>query len=212
MKELNRTDRLTIASLLVTAILIVGLATLKQPEVQYRHTINETVNMLESSGNFISPVEVKNALIIDDESLILVDIRSPVDYQKSHIVPAINIPMQEILEKQHLKNFSDLSKKNKTIVLYGKNQTEANGAWLILKQAGFDNVLVMEGGYQYYSSMGKEIIISAAYQSNNAEKPAYNFKAVLDSLGAPISSQTATNPEPVKVIKKEKKSSAEGGC
>jgi len=212
MKELNRTDRLTIASILVAVILFTGLVTLKQPEVQYACTIDETVNKLGASGDVISAVDVNKALLNNDGSLILVDLRSPDEYQKSHIGPAINIPIQEILEKQHLENFSDLSRKNKTLVLYGKDQTEANGAWMILKQAGFDNFLVMEGGYGYFAPAVNENNNSAVSQGYYAEKPAYNFKEVLESFGAPVSSQAAANPEPVKVIKKVKKSAAEGGC
>jgi len=204
MKELNRTDRLTIATLLIAVIVIIGLVTLKQPEVPFTRTADETVNMIISSQDIIIPEDVISIVKQNDNNYFLVDVRNPVEYQKSHIGQAVNIPIQEILESRHLKNFKDFSEDNTAIILYGKDQLEANGAWLILKQTGFDNIKVMAGGFDYYSGATPGYMV---------EEPNSDYNAILKNFGSSGSkSNGSTAPEPVKVIKREKKSAAEGGC
>jgi rhodanese-related sulfurtransferase len=212
MKELNRTDRLTIATILLSVILIIGLVTYKQPQVSYKLTVEETLAMLETSQPCISPDEVNSFLKNNDAGFILVDLRSPSAYQKSHIGQAINIPIQEILEKQHLEYFNDLHNQNKTIVLYANDQTDANAAWMVLQQAGFDRFLIMEGGYESVNPVNEEPGMASSFPDHSSEKAAYDFKEIMKSFASPGSARVADNPEPVKLIKKAKKSTAEGGC
>jgi rhodanese-related sulfurtransferase len=212
MKELNRTDRLTIATILVAAILVIGLVTLKKPEVSYTRSADETLGVIISSEDVISPEEMIQIMQQTDSRYFLVDVRNPVEFHKSHIGQAVNIPVQDILNRQNLKTFTKLSKDGVTIVLVGKDQLEANGAWLILKQTGYDNVRVMPGGYDYYADKGISNNSFTEIPANVAEKARCDFKAVLSSFGSVNSSVVTKTPEPVNIIKKEKKSATEGGC
>jgi len=213
MKELNRTDRLTIATLLIAVILIIGLVTLKQPEVPFTRSADETVKMIVSSQDIIIPEDVISIVKQNDKNYFLVDIRNPIEYQKSHIGQAKNIPIQEILESRNLKDFKEFAETKTTIILYGKDQLEANGAWLILKQTGFDNIKVMAGGFDYYSGARNEQSLPGIRPGYMVEEPNSDYNAILKNLGSPASKSTGSMaPEPVKVIKREKKSAAEGGC
>jgi len=211
MKELNRTDRLTIATVIFAIILVIGLITLKKPEIPYSLTVDEMAGVVISSTETITPGEVIAIVEQGNDNFLLVDVRNPVDYQKSHIRQSVNIPIHEILEKQNLKTFSDHAEGNKTVILYGQDQLQANGAWMVLKQTGFDNVRVLLGGFEYYdqTSTGMPGSATSAYM---AEKPVADYKAILESLGSTTASSETKAPEPVKIIKKEKKSAAEGGC
>ena len=209
MKELNRTDRLTIASSLFAIILIIGLVTYKQPEIRYTRNIDETINLLGSGTDCISPAEALSELKKNPGSFPLIDLRSPIEFQKSHIEGAINIPIEEILEKQNLKIFRD---KNKTFVLCGKDQTEASSVWLVLKQTGIDNIRIMEGGYDSIEYVSGDQGMVSTDKNFNSEKPAYDYKAILNNFGPSALSPATSSPEPVKMIRKEKKSAAEGGC
>lgn len=212
MKELNRTDRLTIATILVAAILVIGLVTLKKPEIQYTRSADETVSMIISSEDVILPEEVASIAKQTDDKYFLVDVRNPVDYHKAHIGQALNIPVQEILKRQNLRTFSKLSDDSVTIVLVGKDQLEVNGVWLVLKQTGYDNIRVMAGGYNYYANMSHPLSPGTEIPEYLVEKPRYDFRAVLNSFGSAGASSGIKAPEPVNIIKKGEKSAAEGGC
>lgn len=42
-----------------------------------------------------------------------------------------------------------MKKDSVTVILYGKDQLEAYRTWMLLRQLGFDNVIVLLGGYDY---------------------------------------------------------------
>jgi rhodanese-related sulfurtransferase len=212
MKELNRTDRLTIATILVAIILVIGLVTIRKPEISFTRSIDETVRLVNESGDIILPEEISNIMNAGSGSFLLVDTRNPVTYQKSHIDLAINIPAQDILKADNLKAFSKLSKKKGTIIIYGKDRLEANGVWMILKQLGFDNIRVLEGGYDGFTGSQSKVYGEISVTANKSETPLYNYNEILNSFGAAVTSPDASKQEPVRVVKKEKKSAAEGGC
>ena len=212
MKELNRTDRLNIATILVTVILVVGLVTLKKPEVPYTRSVEETARLIISTEDVIFPENVISIVTQSIDKFYIVDVRNPIEYHKSHIGQAVNIPVPEILERQNRKNFSELSDDGVTIILYGKDQLEANGVWLVLKQTGCDNIRVMSGGFDYYTYKSRPVTTSAEIPEYLVEKPRYDFRALINSFGSTGSSSGIKATEPVIIIKKEKKSAAEGGC
>lgn len=212
MKELNRTDRLTISTLLVAVILVIGLVTLKKPEVPYTRSADETLNLIISESDVISPEEVTQIAQQADDKYFLVDIRNPLEYHKAHIGQSINIPLQDILKHENLKTFSKLAKEGVTIILIGKDQLEADGAWLILKQTGYDNVRVMLGGEDYYAGKILSPDSSTGVPEYLVEKPRFDFKEVMSKFGAPEVTSENNPAEPVKIIKKAKKAGAEGGC
>jgi rhodanese-related sulfurtransferase len=212
MKELNRTDRLTIASIIFALILVIGLVTLKQPEVPYLLGINETTAIVSTADESISPEETASILKNNDARYMLADLRNPVDFQKSHIGNAVNIPIQEILQKKHLDHFRELSEDGITVLLYGNDETETNGAWMMLRQTGINNVSTMQGGYQSYKMYQARSLVNNEASATDPEKPGYNYREIMSKTGANPAPARDMPAEPVKVIKREKKSAAEGGC
>ena len=57
--------------------------------------------------------------------------------------------MPKLLEKDNLDIFEDTSF---TYVLYGPDQLDANGPWMVLKQMGYSNFKILQGGYDKYLS------------------------------------------------------------
>jgi rhodanese-related sulfurtransferase len=211
MKELNRTDRLTIASILFAIILVIGLITVKKPQTPFSRTIDETLKLITSSKDIIAPAEFKNMISQNTGSFLLIDVRSPLDYHKSHINEAVSMPIQEILNPENLKTIKKLDDESGVAVLYGNDQLEANSAWMILKQIGYDNLKVLEGGYFCYSALETKTA-PADSQDCQAEKPVINYQEEMNKQGIPQSTAGIKTIEPIKVIKKEKKSATEGGC
>lgn len=202
MKELNRTDRLTIAAIIFGIIIIIGLFTIKKPEVHFTRSAEETINILLASNDVMTATEVKILSEQPGSNYSLVDLRSPVDFRRAHIGNAKNIPVQELFSPESLKFFEETLKENTVVILYGHDQLEANGAWMLLKQTGFDHIRVLSGGYDNLDKA-----------SFRAEDPAVDYKAVLDSLGSPAAAGSEIKkPESLRIIKREKKSVAEGGC
>jgi rhodanese-related sulfurtransferase len=211
MKELNRTDRLTISTSLVAVILVIGLVTLKRPEVPYSRSAEQTLSIISSEDD-LTPEELNEIIKQSDDKYFMVDVRNPLDYHKAHIGQSVNIAVQDFLERDNLKTFSKLSKEGVTIVLIGKDQLEADGVWLILKQIGYDNVRVLLGGYDYFAGKSNADDSQGGIPGYIVEKPRFDFKTVMSSFSSQVPSSSAQAPEPVKIIRKEKKSSTEGGC
>lgn len=212
MKELNRTDRLTIATVIVAVIFIVGLVTLKKPEIPYSQSAKEMVNMLATNKDYITPEEVEKIVNDKDPHYYIIDVRNPVDFRKSHIGNAINISSQQILDETNRNNFADLAREGVTIILYGKDQLDANGAYVMLKQTGIENVKVMPGGFEYYSRMISGQIPVSGSNGYLVEKPEINYKEVMDSLGTKAQTEERQEPKKLNIIKREKKTKVEGGC
>jgi rhodanese-related sulfurtransferase len=77
-----------------------------------------------------------------EKDVIVLDVRTPQEYQEGHISNAINIPVQ-ILGQQldNLKNFKD-----KKILVYCRSGHRGTIASQILDGAGFKNVYNLKGG------------------------------------------------------------------
>ena len=97
MKELNRTDRLTIATIAFAMILLIGFITLKEPEIEYSHDIKSTLDLVINSSDKISPEELLTSLKQNENKYFAIDLRNPVNYQQYHIEGALNIPIQDLL-------------------------------------------------------------------------------------------------------------------
>jgi rhodanese-related sulfurtransferase len=214
MKELNRTDRLTIASLLVAAIFVIGFITIRKPEVEFKRSVGKSIPLITNGQDIIYPEDVALIAEAGDQAYYIIDLRSPVEFQKSHIGPATNIPIQKILDQETQNLFKKLVKDSIIVVLYGQDQLQANSAWMILKQLGFDNLRVMPGGFDYYSASSLDLYDLPAIPEYMVEEPKYDYWGVLDSLSGsqPAGNVNVKASEPVQLIKKAKKSQAEGGC
>ncbi|NNK76960.1 MAG: rhodanese-like domain-containing protein [Maribacter sp.] len=203
MKELEKTKRISISTVLFILVLIIGVLTFKQPKNVYKKTHGETLKTFTST-NYLVDLDA-----VDEQNSVLIDVRSKYDYARSHIKNAINLPTAEILDNESITAFKDLKSEGKIAVLYGKNPNEANSAWMILYQLGFDNI--------------KNLNVAAHHSENNLlvikydlEKPIPKymdiFKPIAPEKVAVI--KKVTPKPPIKVVpkKKKKKRKPEGGC
>ena len=93
-------------------------------------------------------------MIQKEKDVIILDVRTPQEYQEGHISNAINIPVQ-ILGQQldKLNNFKD-----KKILVYCRSGNRSAIASQILDRAGFKNVYNLKGGLLEWKASGLPLV------------------------------------------------------
>jgi len=107
---------------------------------------NQLSQQILNRNDHISAEQLGEMIIDGDPDYLLIDIRSPEEYEKFHIKTAYNFPL-ETLFKQETMNELD---PDKLLILYSNGGTHAAQAWILLQQYGYENSLVLLGGLNYY--------------------------------------------------------------
>jgi len=200
---------------LVLLILALVIAMVPQNTTRpYKLTAEQLLAEIRTGTQFIAPDEVADKIIQKDPSIQLIDVRNPREFDMFSLPGAINIPLQDILSEA---NSDILNQGTKMNIFYSNGSTEANEAWLLTRQLGFQNNYVLQGGLNYWM----ETILNPAPPGNiisNDEIARYDFrKAASAALGGgnvqALTPQAASpsSPKPgVVPVKKKKKAS--GGC
>lgn len=207
MKELEKTKRISISAVLFLLVILIAILTYRKPKYVFEKNSKTTLEEIVSK-DYILNTDSLNAL--DASSYALIDIRSNFEYNAGHFKDAINIATTQLLEDGSLIFFKDLKNNNKAAVLYGKNVDEANSAWMLLYQLGFDNtkILSVETSFTDDKFQAKNYVV---------EKPAVNYAEVMllaKAKKGEVKEEAKPKEAPKKVIpvQKKKKSTPEGGC
>lgn len=213
MKELSRTKRLSIFTVLFVLIIIIGLLTITRPKHKFQLNSAEALNEALSLMDEYFPEEVPMLVEYEDPAYQLIDVRSPDEFLVGHIETAINIPVYNMLDHQNLKFFEELAIDSVTIIFYGEDQLEANTPWLFLKQLGYNNIKVLLGGYDYYINGPLDFYDMPETPAYLVEEPKYDFADIIyqASLGVPEDQQGAEQ-EVIVPVRRKKTTAVEGGC
>jgi len=103
----------------------------------------------------ISVLEFSKTLNID-RSIILLDVRTTVEFNGSHIDGSINIPLDQLDSISLLKNNSFSKEKN--IYLLCQRGSRAKQAANLFEKQGLNNTLVVEGGVSAWIDAGFKVI------------------------------------------------------
>jgi rhodanese-related sulfurtransferase len=207
MKEFSNNKGLITASAIFVAVIIIGLLTTRKPEIDYRFTPGQTIETLQNLKYFISPVEVAKSVKANENQFVYIDLRSPYDFNKGNIQGSVNIPANRILEKESLSFFEALAARSATVVIYDADQSLTTGPWMLLLQLGFNNIKILQGGWNIYSALNQQN--PAQYPGLSAETPKYDYAAI----GKSMTPETSTEKkEEIVPKKKVKTAQVEGGC
>jgi hypothetical protein len=111
-----------------------------------------------------------------------------------------------------MKKLRELEENGMTIVLYGNDQLEANGPWMVFRQLGLNNVKVLLGGYDFYKDW-KDMLGDTYYEDSYLlGAPRFDYAEVAASTAAVSGDQDEGTQKPVTVKRKKKTGVAEGGC
>lgn len=208
MKELKRTKRISVSVIGYLAIILLGFLSIQTPEYSFSKNSVQMIEEIEGLAFEIYPEDIDALLESEDEKYVFIDVRSAYDFQKNHIPRAINIPGDEILEKKNMKLFEDLQSDSALIVLYGIDQMEANGPWMILFQLGFSNSKVLLGGYSAYQKINNGF----AEVNYFVEEPIEDFAAIIENAEIPQLQNDLYEPEIIIPVERVKNDIEEGGC
>jgi len=204
MKELEKTKRISIASVLTILVVIIALLSYKRPKHNYTINTRQALENITGSDYFLTLNE------IDNPDYALIDIRNQYEYEKGHLENAINIYAPEILNDDNSDVFKDLKEQNKTVILYGENPNEAIAPYMLLFQLGYDNIkiLCIEINYDQNKMISKNVTVEkSAHDINGFIKESIKKAAV-----KPKPRVVKKVPKKVIPIKKKKKVMPEGGC
>ena len=112
--------------------------------------ISNSFNKFESVSPLIAVTKM------DDEKTVVIDVREPNEFVKSHIENAINVPLGKLEEK-----LSSLEKyKLRPIIVTCQTGARSVPACKTLIKAGFEHVFSMQGGMQSWEDNKLPIKIS----------------------------------------------------
>jgi rhodanese-related sulfurtransferase len=178
----------------------------------YKLSPEDLLEHVNSGMQYFSPDEVAQMIVSKDPSLLLVDVRSEDEYEKYHLPGAINIPLSSLLEEQWKDYLNQDLRYN---VFYSNSTVNANQAWMLTRQLGYQNNYVLQGGLNYWV----ETILNPSppeSTSPNEEIAKYDFrKGAGQALGGGAAVQTnssLTAPALPKIAPRPKKKRVQGGC
>jgi len=205
MKELEKTKRISIASVLFILVVLIGLLTYKRPVHMYTINSKTTLENITTENYLISIEDIEN------KEYVLIDTRNEFEYQKGHLKNAINIYTPVILNEVNTTIFNKLQEENKTIVLYNTNPNEVVAPFMVLYQLGFKNLKIagINNSYDQNKLITKNIDVEKSVADIDAFINESIKKAAKKPKPKPV---IKAAPKKVIPIKKKKKMPMEGGC
>lgn len=200
----------------VITLIVLGLILAFSPVTKNSNDTNlakDIANQILNKKDHITAEELGHMIIDKEPGILVVDVRSDEEYNKYHITPSINIPLDKLFDSDNLSALP----KDKLIILYSNGGTHAAQAWVLLHQFGFKNVEVLLGGLNYwvdvYANPEKP---SGVYADSEIFKYQYLISAGQKLIGNTGEIKPSTQDiEPIKIQprrKFSKKKAADEGC
>ena len=211
MKELERTKRISVSAVLFLLIIVIGVLTFRKPKHVFENDTATTLQKIMDKDYILTLDEFNSK---DPSQYALFDIRSNFEYAKGHFKDAVNISTHQAFDDSSTELLSDLKNGGKTIIIYGENPDEADSAWMLLYQLGYENVKILCVETSY---------VDNKFQIKNyaLEKPSVNYAKVIQLAKEQNVANNTKKVEKVVVKKapkkvvpkpKKKKRVPEGGC
>jgi phage shock protein E len=101
----------------------------------------------------VSNINQQELLGADTSNFVIVDVRTPEEFQQGHVPNAINVPLGKIIENPAILT----SSKGKPIVLYCRSGYRAGKAAEALHKDGHQNLRHLDGDMQGWLKAGLPI-------------------------------------------------------
>jgi rhodanese-related sulfurtransferase len=219
MIELTKTNRITVGVLLVLVILLFGFLFMKPAEYTFNTSLDKELADLNDSKLLMSPQALAQAMLKKDASIVVVDVRSPFEFAKSHLPEAQNFYEVNLFDKASINFFKNLKNSGKTAVLYGSNVSQANIPFMMLKQMGVENIKLMTTGFTDLNSTNWSEISKNTTQFNDEKSVADFAQFIKDAKKTAPTSESVPNEnkpdqtaKPKVVVKPTASGGGDEGC
>ena len=201
-----------IALSLFIVLLIVGFLTMYRPELSFEKDMQQSLTDLQDSEALFYPWQLGNIINGQDKNVVIFDIRDNFTYGQGNIPGSENISAHDLTLTENIERLKDLKEGNITVVLYGADQLQANGPWMLFRQMGLDNVKILLGGYNYFAQHKDNLAETESDIMLIKDYPNYDFAGIISEMGGVAASEQAAAKKPVVVQRKQKAGAAKGGC
>lgn len=177
-----KSNNLKNAAIFFTLVLIAGLVINKLSAEGYDINPDKaaTVATNQKSENGLPLQKLYVALNSEqNNNYRFIDLRDTNQYNLSHIKGAVNIPFNQIMDKESKKLLKNSDKIN---VLYAEHEAKSADAFFLLTQMGYENIKFLQGGFEY----AKKYIMRTyqpSYGHFHLEKPKYDFTKYFNQKG-----------------------------
>jgi rhodanese-related sulfurtransferase len=209
-----KTNQRILLALFIVPLGLIIAAVPQNTTHPYKLSASQMLVEATSASQFLGPDAVADMLVQKDPNLQLIDVRTPDEFVKFSLPGAINVPLTDLLSDE----FKDvLDQEIKMNVFYSNGTLQANEAWMITTQLGYENNYVLQGGLNYWA----ETILNPGTPpstSPDEELAKYDFrKGASMAIGGGVAENPAAGPSntntPAKpIIKKTTKKKPQGGC
>ncbi len=209
--ELNPKKTL-VAVIIFALVIIVGFLTLHKPRFTYKLSLKETVQMMKNAEkNAFFPWQLPEVINKAHPKVVLIDIRNKFAFSHGHIPGAENISAYDLTKDKNIKHLKALADKGIMVVLYGKDQLQANGFGMWFRMVGFSNIKCLAGGYDYYKTHKDNLARTKNDNSYMVCEPRFDYAKVASrkNVGKSIAPKAK---KPVVFRRKKKAAVAAGGC
>ena len=100
--------------------------------------------------------ELKESISDLDQKLVLLDVRTKAEYDSGHILNAINITHEEILERPELLT----EYKDSQMVVFCRSGVRAGKVIQLLESLGFEDIIDIDGDMLAWSEAGYDMEVN----------------------------------------------------
>lgn len=175
--------------LILTGITLVGVFLLwgcgghtKQPEKAEANGFDLLIGYIEKQADFVNSEEAPGAIGIDavlnyaGKNLLVLDLRTPREFDEGHLSMAVNKPMEEVLP--YFEGSIDPGSYD-TIALISDDGQDAMYATTLLRLLGYNNVFAVRFGMGWHKQLAKkywEPFLSSSFESRLVTDPSPSKK------------------------------------
>ena len=172
----------------------------------------EMLQEIQKKNHFVSVDNLAKRIIENDPSILLIDVRNAKDFKTFALKNAVNIPMDSLLAESSMEIYEQ---ENMNIIFYSNGTTQASEAWMMVRQMGFKNVNVLQGGVnEWFSLILNPEEPSITETKLEIENYKFRMSAKQYFTGVKVDNQqNSGSSTSIKVnTSKKKKKGASGGC
>lgn len=147
---------------------------------------------VQAGGDHVDPEQLAGWLMAGKQDLLLVDVRTPGEFQSFHLRSAVNVPIAD------LPAYLAPHKNRGTIVLYSNGMTHPAQGVNVLRTLGFSNVYLLTDGLQgFIEKCLKPVSLRTEPLATETAARINAWRAFF--LATPAVARPATQPQPTAV-------------